>query len=101
MIFNQQKVTEDFLPRLKELAPESGSYLNEVSNCEVFVYIYANVIQADFQEKDWQTAFYGSNYPELSKIKAKYDPNDLFYCLTAVGSERYYISEGGRLCRMP
>lgn len=83
MIPDQQKLTDDFMPRLKQLAPESGSYLNE----------------ADYQETDWQTAFYGDNYQELSRIKAKYDPDDLFYGITAVGSERFYIADGGRLCR--
>ena len=28
--------------------------------------------------KDWETAYYGQNYPKLQRLKAQYDPNDLF-----------------------
>jgi hypothetical protein len=36
------------------------------------------------------------------KIKDKYDPDQIFYAITAVGSERWYedMEKGGRLCRV-
>ncbi len=33
-------------------------------------------------------------------FKAKYDPNDLFYATTAVGSEGWKADIGGRLCKV-
>ncbi|KAL2847776.1 hypothetical protein BJY01DRAFT_234168 [Aspergillus pseudoustus] len=79
----QRKMTEEYVPRLEKLAPNSGAYLNE----------------ADFRQPDFQRAFYGDNYGKLRAIKAKYDPHDLFYALTAVGSEDWVQREDGRLCR--
>lgn len=56
--------------------------------------------EADFQERDFQTVFYGVNYDRLFEIKEKYDPHQIFYALGAVGSERWYEDKekGGRLC---
>jgi len=76
-------MTKSFMPKLEALTPNGGAYLNE----------------GDFQQPDWQRAFYGINYPALSAIKRKYDPDDLFYGLTAVGSERWTQHSDGRLCR--
>ncbi len=63
-----------------QLAPDSGTYANE----------------ADYFQKNWQQAFWGKNYPQLLKIKLKYDPNGLFYCHHCVGSE-YWDKFG--MCR--
>ncbi|KAF9570159.1 hypothetical protein EC968_002138 [Mortierella alpina] len=56
---------------LRDLAPGSGAYFNE----------------ADPDEPDWQTAFFGSNYPRLKAIKDEVDPKGLFACHKCVGSE--------------
>lgn len=73
------------MPRLEALSPDGGSYLNE----------------ADFNQPNWQKAFYGKNYDKLSAIKDRYDPNGLFYGLTAVGSDKWdnRLNTDGRLCR--
>lgn len=86
---------EEVLQPWRDIAPVSeggGTYLNEAS----------------VGEPDWQESFYGGNYPRLTEIKRKWDPNDVFYAVTAVGSERWKVQDGdlgfetanGRLCRV-
>jgi hypothetical protein len=71
------------VPALTAVAPESGAYLNE----------------ANLQQHHWQRAFYGVNYDRLRRIKKMYDPLDLFFANTAVGSEAWTPDGDGRLCR--
>lgn len=80
-------ITHNFLPLLEALTPNGGAYLNE----------------ADFQQPDFQRALYGINYSRLRAIKSHYDPHDMFYAITAVGSESWYEDQtrGGRLCPVP
>lgn len=52
----------------------------------------------------WQHDFYGSHYDRLLDIKDKYDPDDIFYCPTCVGSARWAQNhlpgkDYGPLCR--
>ncbi|KAE8149553.1 hypothetical protein BDV25DRAFT_140665 [Aspergillus avenaceus] len=58
---------------MKALTPGLGSYMNE----------------ADRNDPDWAADFYGTNYQRLSHIKQKYDSENMFYCPTCVGSEKY------------
>jgi FAD/FMN-containing dehydrogenase len=83
MVAEQLKMTNDYIPRLKALAPNSGAYMNE----------------ADFRQPDFQQAFFGANYQQLQSIKAKYDPDNLFYAITAVDSDQWTELEDGRLCQ--
>lgn len=57
---------------LREMTPNSGAYWNE----------------ADINEPNWEHAFWGDNYAELKKIKAKYDPNRMFRVWNGVGGTR-------------
>jgi hypothetical protein len=84
MIANQQLMTDVLIPQLAALTPNGSCYLNE----------------GDFNQPDWQSVFYGSNYDKLLSIKNKYDPNHVFYAVTAVGSE-YWVPQAndGRLCK--
>ena len=82
-IANQKLITEVLVPELEKLTPGGGSYLNE----------------ANFQQPDWQQAFYGTNYERLREIKDKYDPEHIFYAITAVGSEYWSQKPDGRLCK--
>ncbi|KAI1300858.1 hypothetical protein EDD11_005927 [Mortierella claussenii] len=59
--------------RLRDLTPGSGAYFNE----------------ADPNEPNWQTTFFGHNYARLKAIKNKVDPKGLFICRNCVGSENW------------
>lgn len=80
---NQRLMTEKLQPLLDNLTPGGGCYLSE----------------ADFNQPDWKTAFYGKNYDKLRKIKAKWDPENIFYALTGVGSDYWIQESDGRLCK--
>jgi FAD/FMN-containing dehydrogenase len=54
-------------------APNAGTYVNE----------------CDYFQEDWQKAFWGENYPELARIKRRYDPDGLFTVHHGVGSENW------------
>lgn len=79
----QQQMTNEFMPKIEAVTPGSGSYMNE----------------ADFQQPNWQSTFYGPNYAKLKSIKKKYDPQDLFYNIKSVGSEAWSVAKDGRMCR--
>ncbi|KAI1107966.1 FAD binding domain protein [Jackrogersella minutella] len=81
-IANQHLVTNILVPALEEITPGGAAYLNE----------------ADFHQPNWQSVFYGTNYPTLVSIKQKFDPDDIFWGPTVVGSENWEITEQGRLC---
>ena len=55
--------------------------------------------EADHSLRSWKEDLYGSNYPRLRKVKAIYDPEDLFYGITAAGSEAWTVAADGRICR--
>lgn len=84
MVALQRRMTEVYVPALAALTPGSGCYLSE----------------ADFLQPNWQDAFYGTNYQRLRGIKKKFDPEDVFYATTAVGSDEWVVADGGRLCRV-
>ena len=58
---------------LMRVAPAAGSYISE----------------SDYFERDWQTSFWGTNYPKLAAVKHKYDPAGLFFVHHGVGSEAW------------
>ena len=58
---------------LRRVVPAAGSYVSE----------------SDFFERDWQHAFWGSNYARLLAVKDRYDPDGLFVVHHGVGSERW------------
>jgi FAD/FMN-containing dehydrogenase len=39
--------------------------------------VYQNYANGELE--DWPRAYYGSNYPRLQRIKARYDPEDFFH----------------------
>lgn len=76
-------------PMIEAATYDSGAYLNEA---DPLVYPPSN-------PKKWQVDFYGAHFDRLSQIKAKFDPEGVFYAHTAVGSEDWIIDEDGRLCK--
>lgn len=58
---------------LRRLVPNAGSYVSE----------------SNFHEPNWQQSFWGSNHARLAAVKAKYDPEGLFFAHHGVGSEAW------------
>ncbi|KAF1983079.1 FAD-binding domain-containing protein [Aulographum hederae CBS 113979] len=67
---------------LRKIAPETGAYANE----------------AYFGAADWKTAFWGDNYPRLSQVKSKWDPEMLFWATPGVNADTMEVREG-RVCK--
>ena len=68
---------------MKNLEPDTGCYMNE----------------ADRFDTEYLQDFYGEHQSTLESIKADYDPHDVFYCPTCIGSEQWAENEEGVLCR--
>ncbi|KAK5998693.1 putative FAD-linked oxidoreductase [Cladobotryum mycophilum] len=77
----QNSLTNVQLEKLRVLEPHMGAYLNE----------------ADANERDFQTSFWGKNYKRLYQIKKKLDPEGLFIVRRGVGSENW---DDAGLCRV-
>jgi len=58
---------------LHQVVPNAGSYVSE----------------SDYFLKNWQEAFWGSNYTRLARAKQQYDPDGLFFVRHGVGSEQW------------
>ena len=56
---------------LKALAPKPASYVSE----------------SDYFEPHWREAYWGANTARLEQIKARYDPDGLFFVHHGIGSE--------------
>jgi FAD/FMN-containing dehydrogenase len=61
------------MAELRKLVPEPGSY----------------VAESGYFEHEWQTSYWGANYPRLLAAKQKYDPDGLFIVHHGVGSEAW------------
>ena len=58
---------------LRQRVPATGSYVSE----------------SNYFEPNWQQSFWGANYPRLSAVKARFDPDGLFFVHHGVGSEHW------------
>ncbi|KAF7956664.1 hypothetical protein EAE96_003998 [Botrytis aclada] len=81
-IAGENEITDDLLTPLEALTPNGGAYMNE----------------ANFQQPDFQSVFYGVHYERLLGIKRAYDPNDVLFVNTGVGSDRWEEQRDERLC---
>jgi hypothetical protein len=74
------------LKAVKDVAPGSGTYMNEANPYDL----------------DWKKNFYGDQYNFLESVKQKYDPDGVFWCFRCVGSEGWEEITGptlyGPLC---
>jgi len=61
------------MSELRAVAPNGGAYVSE----------------SNYFEKNFQQAYWGSNYPRLLEIKKKYDPSGLFIVHNGVGSAEW------------
>ena len=77
-----EDITYNKTQAMKELAPDTGCYMNE----------------ADRFDPDYLQDFYGTHFGRLSLIKLQYDPQNVFYCPTCVGSEMWTVQNNGQLC---
>ena len=66
-------VVSEAMRKLKAVAPEGGSYVSE----------------SNFFEPAWQRSFWGDHHDRLRAVKAKYDPDGLFFVHHGVGSEEW------------
>ncbi|KAJ0365518.1 hypothetical protein COL154_004373 [Colletotrichum chrysophilum] len=78
-----QAQVNQFQDRLRPLTPGGGAYMNEGT--------YDNV--------DWKTDYYGSNYDKLLQVKKTYDPDFLLYSHTPVGADEVTVASDGRICK--
>ncbi|KAI8245490.1 FAD-linked oxidoreductase ZEB1 [Colletotrichum sp. SAR 10_99] len=78
-----QAQVNSFQDRLKPLTPGGGAYMNEGT--------YDNV--------DWKTDYYGSNYEKLLQVKKTHDPDFLLYSHTSVGADEITVASDGRICK--
>ncbi|VTU13459.1 6-hydroxy-D-nicotine oxidase [Variovorax sp. SRS16] len=58
---------------IRRLVPDAGAYVSE----------------SDYFQPDWARAFWGGNHPRLQAVKARHDPDGLFFVHHGVGSERW------------
>ena len=61
------------MEELRKVSPRPGSYVSE----------------SNFFEPSWQESYWGANYERLQRVKAKYDPDGLFFVHHGVGSENW------------
>ncbi|KAF4553900.1 FAD-binding domain-containing protein 44 [Elsinoe fawcettii] len=78
-----QKTPTTSLNGLRKLAPDMGSYINEASTTE----------------SNWTASFWGTNYPRLSQLKSRYDPDMLFWVSPGINADRMEVRDG-RVCRV-
>jgi hypothetical protein len=59
----------------------------------------ADKLQAWVGNPNWKQDFWGPNYPKLSEIKKKWDPDMLFWVTPGINADHMVVSNG-RLCKV-
>jgi hypothetical protein len=80
-----------YIQKWRDASSDGGAYMNE----------------ADVEEPNFRYSFYGRGYARLLQIKRARDPWNVFYAVTGVGSDEWYVegtrglpTQQGRLCRV-
>lgn len=55
--------------------------------------------EGTYDNVDWKTDYYGSNYDKLLQVKKTYDPDFLLYSHTSVGADEVTVASDGRICK--
>ncbi|KAL1592216.1 hypothetical protein SLS59_009872 [Nothophoma quercina] len=88
---------------LRRLAPDMGTYINEVSHLvrskNPLYRPLTHRAQASVTQKGWSEAFWGANYPRLSEIKRKFDPNMTLWISPGINADYMHVVDG-RVCRV-
>ena len=89
---------EPDLSNARKNADAVAKAMNELCNLALEGGSY--VAESDYFLRDWQKAYWGSNYPRLLAIKKKYDPSGLFFVHHGVGSEGWSADGFSRLSQV-
>ncbi|KAH6907005.1 FAD binding domain-containing protein [Coprinopsis sp. MPI-PUGE-AT-0042] len=82
----ERQLTTEVDGPLVAASPNGLSYVNE----------------GNLAQPNWQQEYWGSNYPRLKELKAKWDPQGVFYARTTPGTELWEVIDyGRRLCKRP
>lgn len=80
----EKTLTDDVDGPLRAASPYGAAYVNE----------------GNLAEPNWQTAYWGTNYPRLKQLKKKWDPRGVFYARTTPGTEQWEVIDyGKKLCK--
>lgn len=87
---------QSYMQRWRDITPTGGAYMNE----------------GDMQDPEWKDTFYGDHYDRLLEIKKIWDPWNLFWVISGVGSDEWEVrgssgvgreglyTQDGRLCQV-
>jgi FAD/FMN-containing dehydrogenase len=86
-VFANMPGHEPDLPAARRAATNINNAMNELLKIAPGAGAY--VSESNYFQKNWQHAFWGSNYKRLATLKKKYDPGGLFFVHHGVGSEEW------------
>jgi FAD/FMN-containing dehydrogenase len=67
------RAVDEATAELRKIVPDAGSYVSE----------------SNYFNSDWEQAFWGNNFRKLRAVKAKYDPDGLFFVHHGIGSDAW------------
>jgi hypothetical protein len=111
----QHVLTNTMDEALRKASSSGCTYVNEVrylfllflpNKClfvriaTVMILMILTASQADPYQPNWQSHFWGDQYPILKSLRSKWDPLGVFYAVSTPGTEGWEVIEDGtRLCR--